>query len=133
VKVVLEAANGKLTVYTEPPPHPLKYPCVVLEPTLEGVDYDLDMGDNAWSFVMPLTLTVRSGQANEGWRELMKYLSPTGTESIKAGIRTDTTLNAAVDDSIIEGVRNIGRDPQSEDAVQLFGATFLLRVYESIT
>jgi len=129
VKTVLEAANGKLRVYTEPPGSPLEYPNVVCEPRIEEVDYDLDLGDNSWSFVLPLTLTVRGGSAEEAWRELFKYLSPTGTESVKRGVRTDTTLNGAVDDSLVEGVRNIGRDP--EDAT-LYGAQFLLRIWETV-
>lgn len=135
IKTVLEAANDALRVYTEPPPSPMQYPALVVEPRIQDVDYDLTLGDNTWSFVVPLTLTVIHGQANEGWNELKKYLSPTGTESIKAGIRTDTTLNGAVDESIITGVvaESIGRDPDGEGGKFLFGAQFLLRVWETVT
>lgn len=135
IRSVLITANSKLTVYTEPPAHPPTYPNVVIEPTIEEPDYDIDLGDNSWSFIIPLTVTVRSGQANEGWQELMKYLSPTGTQSIKAGLRTDETLNGTVDTSIlaIPAVRNIGRDPESNDSNQLYGATFRLRVWETIS
>ena len=129
---MLIAANSKLRVYTEPPPTLLEYPCLVVEPIIESLDYDLAFGGNSWSFVVPLTLSIRKGQPTEAWKELMKYVSPTGTESIKAGIRTGTRLNNTVDDSIIEGARNIGRDPSEDQRGQVYGAQFLLRIYETI-
>lgn len=139
VKVVLETANPALRVYTEPPPSILEYPCIIVEPVIESVRYGLDLADNTWAFTMPLTLTLRHGSAQEGWQELKKYLSPTGTESIFAGIATDATLNNTVDFAILgplggEGdpVRNVGRDPEDDGGQQVYGATFLLTVCETL-
>lgn len=131
VKTVLEAANGKLRVYTEPPGSPLEYPCVVCEPRIEEPDYSLDLAETTWSFVLPLTLSIRVGSVEEAWRELYKYMSPTGTESVPRGIRTDPTLSNAVDGAIIVGVRDVGRNPQEDGGGNVYGATFLVRVVDT--
>jgi hypothetical protein len=131
VKSVLEARNSKLRVYTEPPSGALQYPCLVMEQDIT-IDYDVALSGNSWDVRLPATLYVRHGKPEVAWQEIQKYVSPTGTESIKAGVESDNTLNSAVDDSELEGLVVVQRDIDDENRFWTFSARFVIHALETI-
>ena len=99
LKTVLETHNSKLRVYLyEPDGGVTQRPGLVLG--FSELEYhEMAMGGNAIQQDLRATLYLTGGNSVEMEAELDKYRSPTGAESIKAGITTDPTLNSKADTS----------------------------------
>ena len=131
IKTTLEAANASLTVYTSPPASINTSPAMVLEPTVT-VDYNVDFGQGTWAIDIPCTLYVVHGDPGVAWSELHKFLSPTGTESIVGGVRTDTTLGGSVDTAFVSDNLQVTRDLDTDGSFMRYAARFNLRVWETL-
>ncbi len=107
-KTVLEGSTDKIT----------QHPSAVI--ALEEINYLVDIGSNSIVGFFSITVRAAASQALVGWQALEAYLDPTGTDSIKAAIVADPTLNGKVDTSQLVGAEDIVRDP---DNAKLFMAT----------
>lgn len=115
MKTVLEAHDSKLRVYTYPPDEGVnEKPALVLELDItQGDDTEYQMvamGGDAINYELVGTLYLQGGRSDEQWAELDKYRSPTGGQSINAGIKTDTTLNNKVDSACVVSSGDIQRN-----------------------
>ena len=124
VNTVLEAANPNLHVYPYEPGAPMEYPALVLEPT-EDINYNLAAGGNSFRLDLVATLHLRHAGNDVGWAEMDKYRSPTGAESIKAGVATDPTLNGSVDTAHVALSDKAARNNR-ESAYWQFSARFVI-------
>lgn len=131
MKHTLETANPALRVYTEPPDGVLEYPCLLLEPSLD-INYDIAMGGNSIEATIRATVYVHSASSKAAFQEVQKYISPTGTESIRAGLLSDPTLNGAVGDSRLLPNVQVTRDRDDNGHFWEVSARFQIRVLESI-
>ena len=134
IKTTLEAANPGIRVYKEDPDGPLTYPCVVIgaTPTQEHDDGAM-AGNSLIGQDWPLTLHIRTSSRVEASRERDKYMSPTGTESIRAGIQSDRSLDSKVDDSYMPRCDVVERDEEDESAgSQIYMAEFTVWVLKTI-
>ena len=96
LKTVVEAAISGFVVYPYEPDGALEYPCLVVHPT-EDLDYQVGaIGANDVRFRLLGTLYIYIQDTVELETEMDKYRSPTGTESLRAAVKTDDTLNASV-------------------------------------
>ena len=109
-KIVLEAHNTKLRVYTYAPDGGInEHPALVMG--FDELDYhEMGMGGNAIQQELHATLYLTGGNSLEMEAELDKYRSPTGAESINAGIATDPTLNGAVDTTALRRSDDVQRN-----------------------
>ncbi len=125
IQTVLQAAITDLRVQPYPEEGIRDYPCLILEPT-NDIDYHLTLGDttkNFQGFIIG-TLYVTHGDDNDGWREVDNYRSPTGTKSIKTGIRTDITLGGAVDHCWVRINNQTVKDRDNTGAINEFSTRF---------
>ena len=127
VKTVLEAANSGLHVYEYEPDNVPEYPALILEPTPE-IDYDLNIGGNSFLLELTGTLNVRMMSSAEGWAEIDKYTSPTGAESIKAGIETDRSLNGSADDAHVNFTDQVTRNRDAQEEWWVFSRRFNIQI-----
>ena len=129
---VVGAISG-LRVYAYEPDGALEYPCIVVEP-IEDMPYQEGAGNRIETdFELVGTLYVHSQNSEEGWKELDKYRSPSGTESVIQKIRGDRTLNASCDYSWLTAVGAGQRDRDDHDRFWEFSCQFRCRVYKVIT
>ena len=100
-KTVLEAANSKLRVYTYAPDGGVQEkPGLVLEH--DTIEYhQVSMSGDSLDIELHATLYLTGASSEEMWAEIDKYRSPTGTESVKRGLRTDDTLDSKVDVAVL--------------------------------
>ena len=110
LKTVLEAHNSKLRVYIyEPDGGVLEKPALLLG--FDELDYhEMAIGGNAIQQDLRATLYLIGGNSLQMEAELDKYRSPTGAESIKAGIATDSTLGGAVDTTALRRSDDVQRN-----------------------
>ena len=96
LRTVLEAHNSKLRVYVyEPDGGVTQRPGLVLG--FSELEYhEMAMGGNAIQQDLRATLYLTGGNSLEMEAELDKYRSPTGTESLRAAVDSDDTLNGSV-------------------------------------
>lgn len=121
-------------MYAYPPDSPelLEGPaCLVLEATPD-LDYDQAIQGNSLIFDLEATLYLLIMDGPEGWEYLDKYRSPTGTESIRAGIESDRTLDGQADDAYVSETDDVTRDRDSDDAWWRFSAKFTIRIIKTI-
>jgi len=124
---VVGAISG-LRVYANEPDGAREYPCMVVEP-IEAMTYQEGAGTRIETdFEMLVTLYVQKQNSSEGWQELDKYRSPTGTESIMQKIRGDRTLNSSCDYSWLTAVEAGQRDRDDQDKFWEFSCQFRCRV-----
>ena len=130
-KTVVEAISG-LRVYAYEPDGALEHPCLVLEPT-EDLPYEMGAGDsNHLQFDLMATLYLHSQDSDEGWKEIDKYRSPTGTESIRAKVQGDRTLNASCDYAEASWSGEARRDRDSNDRRWEYSCQFRINVIKRI-
>jgi len=110
LKSILETANPGITVYTYPPDEGVQSkPALVIEH--DPIEYhNLDLSGNSLRFNVHATLYLFGANSREVWNEMDKYRSPTGTESIKRGLRTDDTLGSKVDVTTLISSGQVERD-----------------------
>ena len=116
LKTVVEAAYSgfDFVVYPYEPDGVLEYPCLVVHPT-EDLDYLRTPQTNDVRFRLQATLYIYIQDSVELETEMDKYRSPTGTESLRAAVKTDDTLNGSV--TYAEVVRS-GQAQRGADAGQ---------------
>lgn len=134
IKTVLEAANPDIRVYAYPPDSPemMEAPvCLVLEATPD-IDYDFAIAGNSLDLEFEATLYLLVMDGPEGWEELDKYRSPTGTESIRAGIQTDRTLDSSADDAYVSATNDTTRNRDPDVDWWRFSTRFTIRVLKTV-
>jgi hypothetical protein len=74
---------------------------------LDSVDYHNDFGNGV---VLSFSVSVIVGRSAERTmqRKLDAYISPEGSQSVKAGIESNRSLDGNVDDLVCSGVSNVG-------------------------
>lgn len=97
LKTVVEAyySGFDFVVYPYEPDSQLEYPCLVVHPT-EDLDYQRTPQANDVRFRLQATLYIFITDSVELETEMDKYRSPTGTESLRAAVKSDDTLNGKV-------------------------------------
>jgi hypothetical protein len=132
IKTVLEAANSKLRVYIYPPDEGVQQkPAMVLEH--DDINYhELAIGGNSLTLELQGTLYLQGAQSQELWAELDKYRSPTGTESIKRGIRTDDTLSSKADVAVVVSSSDVQRNRDGTGPWQ-YSCQFTFEITKSIS
>ena len=117
LKTVVEAyySGFDFVVYPYEPDGVLEYPCLVCHPT-EDLDYQTGpSGTSDVRFRLQATLHLYIQDSVELETEMDKYRSPTGTESLRAAVNSDDTLNGSV--TYAEVVRS-GQAQRGADAGQ---------------
>ena len=128
VKTVIEAAITGLRVYPYEPDGALEYPCLLLEST-GSIEGPKTLSGNPVWYDLTATLLLEIMDSDEGWREVEKYRSAGGAQSIQAAIRTDSTLNATAGDAYLVSSGQAHRGRSSADSFWEFSAEFTLRIY----
>ena len=93
-------------------PDNIEVPCALVAP-IETIEYDIAMSRGADKYEFPIYLYVSRVDAELSQDEVDTYLAPTGANSIKTAIETDTSLggecqSVRVTDASEFGVYNIG-------------------------
>ena len=131
IKTVLDANLTGVHVYTDWPDNPLEYPAIVAMPF---TDYQvLTVGGNGFQCNIPLEVRVFSSSQGEAMDKLYDFISPTGTDSLRAALANDATLDSKVDDSHIVPVGPMERDADNQQAANEWGYTFNLQIVKQVS
>jgi hypothetical protein len=95
IKTVVEAALTDFTVYVNEPDHPKEYPCLVIHP-VGDLNYVRTPRIDDTRFNVLATLYIDIRDMTEMEDKMDEYRSATGTESLRAAVKTDDTLNGSV-------------------------------------
>lgn len=74
---------------------------------LDSVQYHDDFG-NGIQLSFSVTVVVGRSAERQMQRKLDAYISPTGAQSVKAGIESNRSLDGTVDDLVCTNVSNVG-------------------------
>lgn len=108
LKAALATISGLDAHATEPDSagaKPVAYPRLV--PSLNEFDADF-AGDCAWQFDVWVLVSIGDRGTNRAQTTLHPYLSPGGTNSLKAAIESDPTLGNVVSSARVKGLSNYG-------------------------
>lgn len=131
-KTVVEGITG-LRVYAYEPDGALEYPCLVVQVT-EQIPYDVGaLGANDIRFNLLANLYFQKQVSLEGWKEMDEYRSPTGTKSIRAKVKTDTTLNGKVTYAEVVHSGEASRDRDGNDRFWEFSCQFRVDVIKNVS
>lgn len=110
IKDVLTGASGisKANVHMGPPDAINDFPAVAIIP--ESFDMVQAFGGNSFEGDIRLRVWLKSGDDEEGWRQLWDYIDPTAASaSLIRAIRADRGLNGKADGSEVMRIENIRR------------------------
>lgn len=133
IKTVLTTANPKLRVFPYPPSSLTDFPALVVDQD-SPIEYhrtNLGGAGNSVQLEISCTLALSGSIPEEMWAEIDKYRSPSGTESIWAGIETDDTLDSSVDVATLVSSSQVQRN-QNERGIWLFSCTFTITAIKSL-
>lgn len=122
-----------LRVYAYEPDGLLEYPCLLVQIT-EAIPYDVGpLGNNDIRFDLLADLYVQVNDSEAGWKDMDEYRSPIGTKSIRARVKTDTTLNGKVTYAEVMHSGEASRDRDSNDRFWEFYCRFRVNVIKNIS
>ena len=97
-----------LVAYDYPPDSIANFPAAVVIP--ETLDPRLCIGGNSYTARVRVVMLTASGDDARGFRDMYRYLAPTGANiSFKAALAVDRTLGAKCDDCQVVAYENVGR------------------------
>ena len=128
IKTNLETITALKRVYA---PNELRdtynsFPCAIIMPG-ETV-YDTTFGSNAgYTSRWRIIVLISKQDIPSALNKLMNYMEPTGTNSIKAALYADSTLNSSADDCELD--RNLGYGIMTFGGITYLSTEFDLVVY----
>ena len=128
IKTNLETISDLKRVYA---PNELRdtynsFPCAVIMPG--ETTYDTTFGSNAgYTARFRIIVMISKQDTPSALNKLMNYMEPTGTNSIKAALYADTTLDSSADDCELD--RNLGYGVMVFGGVTYLSSEFGLVVY----
>ena len=128
IKTRLETISALKDVYA---PNELRdtynsFPCAIIMPG-ETV-YDTTFGSNAgYTSRFRIIVLISKQDTPSALNKLMNYMEPTGTNSVKAAIYGDSTLNSTADDCELD--RNLGYGIMTFGGITYLSTEFGLVVY----
>jgi hypothetical protein len=132
LKTVLEAnmtSPQTVRVYTGPPDSINQFPAIVLRP--DDFDPRIAVGGNSFELGIICTLLVAQVDSRNAYPQLYDYLDPTASsESVKAALYADRTLDGKVDDSDVTSYSQIGRRDINDTAYA--GFDFRVEVIKTV-
>ena len=132
-QTVVAAAISGLRVYPYESDGVLEYPCLVVHCT-EEIDYQAGaIGTNDARFSLLADLYLHSQNSEEGWKEMDEYRSPTGSKSVRAAVKTDTTLSSSCTyaEAVLSG--QAIRDRDSKDRFWEYFCRFSIDIIANIS
>ena len=126
IKTRLETISALKRVYA---PNELRdtynsFPCAIIMPSETNFDTTFDGGYNSrWRIIVMISKQDTPSALNK----LMNYMEPSGTNSIKAALYGDRTLNSSADDCELD--RNLGYGVMVFGGVTYLSSEFDLIVY----
>lgn len=130
IKTRLETISALKDVYA---PKELKdtynsFPCAIIMPGETVFDTTFNAGGNAgYQSRFRIIVLISKQDTPSALNKLMNYMEPTGTNSIKAAIYGDTTLNSSADDCELD--RNLGYGTMIFGGITYLSTEFDLVVY----
>mgnify|MGYP001581234809 CR=1 FL=1 len=109
IKDVLTGTSGvtDINVHLGAPDAINAFPAVFVTPD-NPIDLLKAFSGNSFSGTMRLTVFIRSGDSEDGWRQFWDYLDPVQAQtSITRALRSDPSLNALVDSSQVRQIENV--------------------------
>ena len=130
-RTVVEGITG-LHVYAAEPDVGIEYPAVVVSRT-QPINYQQGpIGANHMLFDLLCICYVRHRRNSEAGRRMDEYLSPTGAESIRAKIKTDTSLNGSVTYAELIQIGEVQHDRDENERHWELSANFRVKIIKNI-
>ena len=130
-ETVVEAAITGLKVYPYESDGALEYPCLVVQITDE-IPYDIGaLGANDIRFNLLANLYLHIQDSEAGWKEMDEYRSPVGAKSIRAAVKTGTTLNASCTYAEVVHSGEATRDRDGNDRFWEYACQFRINVIDN--
>lgn len=98
------ATTKRLSCYSVEPASP-HYPCAW--PFLRSAEYDATF-DGAMLWTFSINVAIGTGDTGQAQVNLMPFLAPTGSSSIKAAFDADPTLGGAADYAVLRRIEAVG-------------------------
>ena len=126
IKTRLATINALKAVYA---PNELRdtynsFPCVIIMPGETNFDQSFD---GAYTSRWRIIVLISKQDTPSALNKLMNYMEPTGTNSIKAALYGDRTLNSSADDCELD--RNLGYGTMIFGGITYLSTEFDLVVY----
>ena len=103
-----------------------EFPCAVVMHT--GTQYGVTMGGACDQHDFTVKVFVTNQDQPSAFNRILDYLTRTGSDSVVAAIRADTTLNGSASDVTV--MSNAGQGVITWGGTQYLGTEFTLEVYE---